>query len=196
MPLLEAFALSPLRPAVPAHRVQLNVVSVCLSHTTNPLSFLDHLCLASLSHARSFLHLSRLSQYPAYPQHPRNGMRHAARCSRVFSTSVCSRFSTATNAEAPDASCATSAARKATSPQQAREQLESLARQDKWEKDAVIDVLNGMKGEGSTTLFNSSRILFRRTRQNEIQVSSEFFSIQSIRMVNLMMKSIIIMRIA
>lgn len=59
------------------------------------------------------------------------------------------------------------------SPRQAREQLEMLAAEGRWEKAAVLQVLNSMHGnEGHSTrpLFNSSTILFRRTTANEIQM--------------------------
>lgn len=62
-------------------------------------------------------------------------------------------------------------ARESISPRQARELLEQLKRDDKWEKEAVLKVLNSMHGEGGAKpLFNSSAILFRRTSANEIQM--------------------------
>jgi len=54
--------------------------------------------------------------------------------------------------------------RKTLLPAQARQMLEQLVKDDKWEKNAVVEVLNAMQGEkGTGAMFNSSAILFRRT---------------------------------
>jgi len=61
--------------------------------------------------------------------------------------------------------------RKKLLPAQARQMLEQLAKEDKWEKNAVVEVLNAMQGEkGTGAMFNSSAILFRRTTRGEIQM--------------------------
>jgi len=60
---------------------------------------------------------------------------------------------------------------RAISPRQARQELEQLAENCRWEKAAVVGVLERIQGQGDAKpLFNSSAILFRRTTANEIQM--------------------------
>jgi len=96
--------------------------------------------------------------------------RPGARCARALGTlrpALVARRAV----EVAGVDGATTEGRGAISPQQARRELEELARDGRWEKEEVVGVLQKMQARGEVKpLFNSSAILFRRTTANEIQM--------------------------